>query len=184
MIIGITGDMGVGKTTAANIVADITNGVIVPFAKPLKDYARSLGWDGQKDSIGRKLLQLLGTECGRNCICQNIWVDKWLNEIAETMDNAVKGDSPIIICDDLRFNNEAKAVKAKYGYIIRITGRRRGLVTTRLGKWYLNFKRWCGLIHKSEQGINNCYVDFVIDNRRNKTWLEEELKRILEAIKD
>ncbi len=77
-IIGIHGPLGGGKTFLANEIKDCFNGVVIlPFAKLLKDFAFEMGWDGKKDPKGRRLLQLLGTECGRKCISQDIWVKHW-----------------------------------------------------------------------------------------------------------
>lgn len=110
-LIGITGKMGSGKTTVANILANKPGNIeILPFSKPLKDIAYQMGWDGQKDIKGRRLLQLLGTECGRECISQDIWVKKWIAvaypkaKVSHTFGRSAYNN--IIIADDVRFDNE------------------------------------------------------------------------------
>jgi len=98
-IIAIHGFAGSGKTTASDILGD-GKAIMRPFAKPIKDIATQMGWDGKKDAKGRRLLQLLGTQVGRQCIHPDIWVRKW----SETLDQV--GSFSTIICDDLRFQNE------------------------------------------------------------------------------
>ena len=59
----------------------------------------------------RKLMQLLGTEAGRQIIHPNIWVNALFADY--------EPDSKWIITD-VRFPNEAKAIKEKGGIMIRI----------------------------------------------------------------
>ena len=83
----------------------------------------------------RLLLQLLGTECGREIIHPNIWVNALMSEykyehtITERVLNRglnygdvgwQLGRLPNWIITDVRFPNEAKAVKDKEGILIRI----------------------------------------------------------------
>lgn len=105
-----------GKTTAANLMLKHLDATIIPFAKPLKEFARLLGWNGEKDTKGRRLLQLLGTECGRKCISDNIWVDKWLEQ-------ALACKTKFVISDDCRFMNECEAILRYKGKIIKVVGR-------------------------------------------------------------
>ena len=102
MIIGINGYKGTGKSTLAKFF----HGVNIPFAGKLKEIAIEMGWNGKKDAKGRKLLQLLGTECGRKCIGEDIWVNHWIKTI-ETHKSFYK----LITVDDLRFLNELEAIR-------------------------------------------------------------------------
>lgn len=125
LVLGFVGKAGVGKSTTAKLVELIikTYGdfevITVPFAKPLKDIATMMGWNGKKDDKGRRLLQLLGTECGRECISPTIWIDKWKNIIREVANDG-KPKPLIVLTDDVRFPNEVEAVKEQGGTIIRI----------------------------------------------------------------
>ena len=160
LIIGICGPLGAGKTTLANILKQETGGKIYSFSMPLKEYAKSLGWDGKKDAKGRKLLQLLGTDCARELISEWVWVDK--------LDDIIGEDSNhVVYIDDVRFINEADYVKKNGGLIIQVKGRRRGKPST----WISNIVYWLktilGLRHKSERPIPKSMVDFVIDNSKD-----------------
>jgi len=84
----------------------------------------------------RKLLQLVGTEAGRNIIHPNVWVNALMAKykqkliqtvktykeepIAEKAYGTIKGEYPNWIITDLRFPNELKAVKDRDGLTIRV----------------------------------------------------------------
>jgi thymidylate kinase len=141
--IALTGPMGSGKTTIANAIKERygSQAIILPMAQPLKDFAKQMGWDGRKDKRGRRLLQLLGTECGRKCISEDVWVDKWDEE-------ANKWSGSIVICDDCRFDNETAVMNMVFELPMRFDE-----CTT----WWQKIKKiWRykrGLVHKSERGI-------------------------------
>lgn len=119
-VIGIAGPIGSGKSTLARmILQSFKNGKVIPFAYPLKKAAVDLGWNGKKDENGRRLLQLLGTEIGRECIDKDIWVNKW----EATRQYEKSEGSDIIIADDMRFPNEMDHVQYLRGITISIEGR-------------------------------------------------------------
>ena len=74
----------------------------------------------------RKLLQLLGTEAGRNIIHPNIWVNALFanyKKIAYNWDcdgNTTVEGYPKWIITDVRFPNEAQAIKDRGGIVIRV----------------------------------------------------------------
>ena len=76
----------------------------------------------------RKLLQLIGTECGREIIHPNVWVNALFSDYKETPRYIQKESSvsfydkefPNWIITDVRFPNEAKAIKDKGGIVIRV----------------------------------------------------------------
>lgn len=73
----------------------------------------------------RKLLQLLGTECGRDIIHPNIWVNALMADyrIEGQIDKGKtysESDYPNWIITDMRFPNELNAVKIHGGITIRV----------------------------------------------------------------
>lgn len=77
----------------------------------------------------RLLLQLLGTDCGRDIIHPNIWVNALMSEYQETEDY-VGGSGhtsyptfsyPNWVVTDMRFPNEKKALEKKKGITIRVS---------------------------------------------------------------
>ena len=119
-VIGIAGPMGSGKTTMGQIIAKMFHGPVhhLPFSTPLKQMAYSMGWNGKKDAKGRRLLQLLGTDCGRNCIDYDIWIKKWIDQI-----KWCENQNRLIVVDDVRFFNEVQTIARYQGFLIKMTGR-------------------------------------------------------------
>lgn len=142
-IIAFCGPAGCGKTEAATYASKKLNAQIIPFARPLKRIAHSMGWNGHKDAKGRKLLQLLGTECGRKCVDPYIWTHLWFKEASQ---------QGVVIVDDLRFRNEADVVYNNGGVICRIIGRNEP------PWWRLPF------LHVSERDWRYVTPTYVIDN--------------------
>jgi len=102
----------------------------------------------------RKLLQLLGTECGRQIIHPNIWV------------NALFADyTPLTywLVTDVRFHNECQAIKNRGGIVIKIN-RDFDVVDN----------------HSSETALDNYNgFDFVVDNNGSIDDLTNNLIKII-----
>jgi ABC-type dipeptide/oligopeptide/nickel transport system ATPase component len=132
-LIALYGKAGSGKTTAANYLTEYHRFDRVAFADPIKAMLRTmLEYAGCDIDINdrdvkekpcpellgkspRYALQTLGTEFGRECIGQDIWVSIAESEIQKAFE---EGDS--IVIDDLRFPNEAEMVKRLGGKVIWI----------------------------------------------------------------
>lgn len=148
MIIGFCGKAGAGKTTVCGILLQfLLDGGIYPLADDLKRIARDeFGWTGEKDENGRRLLQTLGTDCGRMYGGENFWVDKWYRNI---MNHIAKPNFNVLV-DDVRFENEAEFIKSHGGIIVKVIGR--------------SFDLGPNASHASEKGLPDNLVDFTIDN--------------------
>lgn len=164
-IIGFSGGMGVGKSTAIKILEDLYPShpvFLVKFAQPLYDiqeaaydrissvYKRSK--DFKKD---RKLLQWLGTDWGRDTISQTLWVDLWSASVDDIKRDHIFLDEPIIVCDDVRFDNEAHTIKARGGHVIKLV-RPNNISHAEGGQGLVN--------HKSEAGVSEIYLDNTVYN--------------------
>jgi len=77
--IGIAGRMRTGKTTVAKYLVERYGFFVTGFAESIKDIARQVGWDGNKDERGRTLLQELGTVVRH--YNASFWIDKTLAEL-------------------------------------------------------------------------------------------------------
>lgn len=137
-IVGLSGYARVGKDTAAEALSSL-GFVRISFADKLRDFLYefnpiidveyeigggagvrlrsiidSYGWDGYKETIYyneiRRNLQVLGTECGRKIVGDNIWVDALLDGLS---------DGKYVIAD-VRFPNEANGIRDRGGKIYRI----------------------------------------------------------------
>lgn len=125
MIIGFCGKAGAGKSTAAAYLAERHGFVRVRFADPLKDMLRALGLNEReiegdlkempcdllKGTSPRRAMQTLGTEWGREIIHSDLWINAWSRR--------VNGLARVVV-EDVRFNNEAMAIKRAGGKLCRI----------------------------------------------------------------
>ena len=139
----------------------------------------------------RLILQLLGTECGRKIIHPNIWVNSLMSEyntITMSYHNDIligrpdecrgkicyypgyneKEVFPNWIITDVRFPNEAKAIKAKGGIIIKINRTNNTIETSGIQK------------HESEIALDNYKFDDIIENDGT---LEDLFYKVHEIIK-
>lgn len=105
-----------GKTTFTNFLVKNIKGkrvVISPMAKRLKEQAKDIGWDGQKDEKGRTLLQELSWPI-KHYYGMHIYA-KW------AIDDALRENPDIILIDDLRMLEEVRYLKSleneKHQYI-------------------------------------------------------------------
>lgn len=123
IVIGLSGHAGNGKDTAASMASgwlhdahpdwDIAQ---VGFADAVKAAARVRGWNGLKDEIGRTVLQRVGME-GRS-VNPNVWIDLLLHQTIGIERPPTK--NCVWFVTDMRFRNEAEAVKNAGGFLWRI----------------------------------------------------------------
>jgi hypothetical protein len=133
--IGLHGYPGTGKDAVARILTEygyervafadtlrealyVLNPVILSDSYGrdfrLQEIVDEIGWEDAKrtyDEI-RRMLQVLGTEVGREMISQDVWVEA-----------AFKGldKSKRYVFTDLRFENEHQAIDSRLGLLIKIT---------------------------------------------------------------
>jgi len=171
--VGISGPIGSGKSSLAQVLA-ITcpvSGYVHPFAKPVKEIARQMGWNGKKDKKGRRLLQLVGTECGRECVHPDVWVRLWRKDMVVDIQDSVA------IADDLRFPNELKAAHRLRGMPV---GRGKAVRSILLLPLY----SVPAVAHPSENGLPAAAFDVVVEIPRkfSKRQWEVVTGRIAAAI--
>lgn len=134
LLIGLTGDIGSGKTTVANYLKEKHEFTEYTFSDPLKKIGKIFGFTDeqlygtqqQKLEInkyhgisGRDWMQKFGTEVCREALpkvipnMDRIWVKLFEIFVKESV--AAK-----IVVSDIRFADEAKSVTEQGGIIIRI----------------------------------------------------------------
>ncbi len=154
-IIGLCGRKQSGKTTAAEtICARFPQSQHDSFAAPLRDcVAAILGYtleelnDKKEEPVKwlsgvtpRTMMQTLGTEWGRSMIHNQLWV----RSLQRRVENAVG----YVVISDVRFTNEAAAIRAVGGIVVEIV--RDGVVTTDT--------------HVSEQPLSRQLIDASVMN--------------------
>lgn len=166
MIIGIAGRAGAGKDTVADYIIEhiFKHHSKVSFATPLKNMLMTgldLTWDqvsGNKKEVidprygrtPRHIMQTLGTEWGRNCIHDDLWV------LIATQAKDTRRIYP-----DVRFENEAKFIR-EAGHLI-----------------YVHGKHVIDMNHASEAGIKVKASDYWINNNGSLDSLYKQVDTIL-----
>ncbi|WP_110995830.1 deoxynucleotide monophosphate kinase [Pseudomonas sichuanensis] len=173
ILIGLAGHARVGKDTAAQYLEAHHTLISYAFADPLKQALASmfnladtqlegpakelpLTWLGKSP---RELMQLLGTEWGRDLVHPQLWLllaEQKLQLLAEH-DQSMNG----VVIRDVRFENEADWVRNKGGVIFHIS--RRGIRPANG--------------HVSESGVRHNAGDYVIENDGTLEELYSQLDR-------
>lgn len=119
-IVLLSGKQGSGKTTTQKALIDAWNqranhkAVLVNFADPLYEMAEAVRNIAARYGIPKKmpkdgpLLQVLGTEWGRNTVSENIWVDALRGKMDHlyAQGGVFAYDHPLFVVGDCRFRNE------------------------------------------------------------------------------
>lgn len=135
----------------------------------------------------RKILQLLGTEAGRNIIHPNIWVNALFVDYKKTNvklisnyyeNNGIKGyihDSkefyPKWIITDVKRPDQAQAIKDRGGIVIRID-------EYTLYKGFKHVKGLKSIEHPSETALDDYEFDHVVENNGSIEELVEKVKQL------
>ena len=181
MIVAFIGPIGAGKSTAAQALVD-RGFTKIGFADPLHEVVVSLdpivsidegivgrpvlryskavetvGYRQAKDNYPevRRLLQVMGTEVGRNQFGEDFWVDQWQRKASEHEN---------VVVDDLRFPNEYDRIRALGGRVVLIA---------RPG-----YEIPGPEAHESERHWPHFMAETMIDN----TGTEEDLRRNVRAL--
>lgn len=144
-------------------------------AENLEDYKKefedALIWGKSKLSV-REFLQKLGTDAIRDGLHPNTWVNALMSEYKEvdTANYDIRENSfvfpyiqmPNWIITDVRFPNEAKAIKEREGIIIRVNRLFSTYEEEDIGKVdYIPFKHER---HSSETSLDDWNFDYIIEN--------------------
>lgn len=205
MIIGVVGFLGSGKGTVSDILVEKYGYQKFAFADVLKDTVSVMfGWprhllegdtdESRKfretiddfwderlfDKLGksvtpRYILQLMGTEAGRDVFGEDIWVS--------ALERRIRGIENVIIAD-ARFPNEIKFIQNRDGMVARV---QRGTDP----EWYntaLEHNRGIKYdmyskypeVHVSEWAWIGTHFDYVLSNNGSKVELEACVKHMLD----
>jgi len=176
-LVGITGKAGAGKDALASQLVIEFRYTKLQFAFYLKRMLAALpffeqpnwedgNWKAKKHPFykqePRKFAQTLGTEWGRQCIDEDLWLKLASYQISS---KAAVLDAKAFVFTDMRFENEAKFIRNQDGLVVHIL---------RPEQPY-DKKTYA---HSSESGIAISSQDMVIENTGSLQDLQLKAARI------
>jgi hypothetical protein len=173
MIIGLSGYARSGKDTVAELLCLNYGYKRVSFADPIRDAVYSLnpmlesgrvaelvdeyGWDVAKSNPEvRRLLQVFGTEVGRQRFGENFWVQQAFDKIQSTK----------VVFTDVRFPNEAREIQQYGGQVWRINRHNQSPVNG----------------HESEHAMDNVMFKHVLYNDGSLAELTQDVTMLAEQL--
>lgn len=135
-LVGFCGPASSGKSLAADRLVRRWRFQRVSFAGPLKAMMLALGLTEPQvngaeketpcDLLGgmtpRRAMQLLGTEWGRDLIHPDLWLSAWCHAVDHLPALRWQDGEAVrlVVCDDVRFPNEASTIRARGGIVVRV----------------------------------------------------------------
>jgi hypothetical protein len=180
--VGLSGWARSGKDTAAKYFIEELGHIRVSFADPIREalsrlnpyvdcgvefratplswVVNKVGWEDAKEFCPdvRRLLQRFGTEVARELWDEDFWVNAAIRSAP---------DGSKIVFSDVRYPNEADAVKKLGGYVIRIERPEVGPANK----------------HTSETALNDYDFDEVVVNDGTIKELNDKIKEVVERRK-
>lgn len=180
-IIAVCGYKGSGKSEVARHLIKQHGYTRYPFALRLKAMLRTLGLT--PDQVGgldketpdyellggktpRHAMQTLGTQWGRECMDEHLWARAWATHLPQDKN---------IVCDDLRFYNEAKVLLDHGAVLWRVDRPGHGPPHP----WWRKLLRLGPKVHASERYVHDMPIHAIV---RNTTSIEDLHKRIDETL--
>ena len=166
ILLGITGQKQSGKDTVLKCIRELLPHKAIlqrNFADALKQEVAlacgvTLDFINENKDLFRPILQWWGTEFRRNLFGEDYWIKKWLVEV-----HRASLKSPyLLVCTDVRFLNEAQAIRNLDGILWRVYRTSNALDT-----------------HKSETELLNIDVSGIIYNVSTLENLREKTKNLL-----
>jgi hypothetical protein len=182
VIIGLLGYAQSGKDTVAQVLVEDHGFTRIAFADALREVAYaidplipiqgeharfyqrladivdSIGWDEakQNDEV-RRLLQVIGTEAGRDIHGPNVWVNLAMKKVGITGD---------YVFTDVRFPNEFTALVKQKAYLVRVVRPGYGPVNG----------------HSSETALDGYAADIVLHNDGDLEYIQRLAHELVSSV--
>jgi hypothetical protein len=144
-LIGVCGRFRAGKDTIGEHLIASYGYKRYAFADKLKDLARLIGWNGEKDETGRKLLQELGIGA-REILGDDVWI--------RAVDREIYGGEAgpgWVVVTDVRLPNEAEWIRSNGGQVWKVIRKGAALSTPASN-------------HVSETSVDEIRPDVIVPN--------------------
>lgn len=141
-----------------------TDPIILPDRTRLSDVLFEMSFDkAKREHLEiRRLLQKLGTDGIRNTLGQDIWIRTALD----------KGREGLNVFTDVRFPNEADAIRAEGGLVVRVTRPAAPLLRSEF------------MSHASERDSSGIHEDFTFENDGNAENVDALVKYVRSVLDD
>jgi len=175
-LIGLTGQAGCGKDTVARILMKNHDFSSIAFADPIRigaaaifgawtddraDKEATIEWIGKSP---REIMQLLGTEFGRELIHPDIWIRALERRLAVRTNQG-----PNFVVTDCRFQNEANWIRDQGGQLWHIQRRSAEPVASHVSENGLAFD--AGYCHLLDNNGDFQDLSAAVDRLMNSTRL-------------
>jgi len=180
----ISGRAGEGKTTFATMCRDYLvkkghEATIISFAQAVKDTAKSMNWDGNKDDKGRRLLTVIGG-AGRE-YDESTWarmaVKKIVDFFIENADETGQ-DWGFVFIDDWRFFNEGDVIIEHFEPVMKVR-----MIRPKEFHLLLNTPAYDDISEISlPDYIPSAYYDYGIENDRDLEYLKNTAETFVELV--
>jgi len=174
IIIPISGKAESGKDFTAKLLKEELERqdqrvLIINYADQLKFIcSKYFGWNGEKDNIGRSLLQQIGTEKVRSKN-NNFWVDNVIEFVKVFQD-----DYDYVIIPDCRFANEIERWNNNFEF-----------VSLRVERFnYENHLTPEQRLHSSETALDDYNFDYYIKSESGVDILKEKVIKFIERMNE
>lgn len=178
-VIIISGKSGAGKDMLAHFMREKLEKkekrvLTIHYADAVKWIAKDFfNWNGEKDEVGRTLLQHIGTD-----VIRAKYPDFWVTIVGELV-SAFEDEFDVVLIPDARFENEIEVVEDIVGPSVCVRVERKNPDGT---PWVNPKFIPAQLVHPSETSLDHFSFDYIVHNEAGLEELKDSAIAILEDL--
>lgn len=168
----LSGKAKSGKDLVSKIITNYYRDkkcICLSYSYYLKDYVKRItGWDGSEENKPREMLQKVGIELIKNKINNKLFINRLLEDV-----DVFSYFYDIIVVTDARLIEEVEIPKEKLDNVITIRINRDNIDNNLTNEQKS---------HLTEIALDNySNFDYIIDNNKDYSYLENKVNKILEG---